>query len=70
MKALRRFLITEGKIGEVPLWYRVIRAAKYLGVPPWDLISRSVYWLQAAEAAASAEAAAEQHQRRRQRQKR
>lgn len=46
-------------MGEVPLWYRVIRAAKYLGTPPWDLADQPVTWLEMAEAAQSAEAAAQ-----------
>ena len=50
-------------MGEVPQWYRVIRAAKYLGVPPWDLAAKPLWWLEIALAAESAEAAAASHKR-------
>jgi hypothetical protein len=46
-------------MGEVPLWYRVIRAARYLKVAPWELYERSAFWLHAAEAAQSVEQDAE-----------
>ncbi len=60
MKALRRFLATEGKVGYVPDWYPVIKAARYLGVPPWELVDRPAYWLHVALAAQGAEVSAEQ----------
>lgn len=43
---------------EIPLWYRVIRASRHLGVAPWDLYDQPVWWLNAAEAAMDVEAAA------------
>lgn len=46
-------------MGEVPEWYRVIKAAKYLGVSPWDLADQSIYWVSAAEAAQEVDALAE-----------
>ena len=27
-----------------PDWYPLLRAAKYLGVPPWDLLDRPAFW--------------------------
>jgi hypothetical protein len=45
-------------MGEEPDWYPVLRAAKYLGVPPWDLAERPIWWTEIALAAQSAEAAA------------
>lgn len=39
------------------MWYRLVRASKFLGVAPWDLEQQSVTWLLAAEEAQSAEAA-------------
>lgn len=36
-----------------------MQAAKYLGVPVWDLAERPVYWQRIAQEAMSAEAAAE-----------
>jgi len=58
MKALRRFLATEGAMGEAPVWYSLIQAARYLGVPPWDLARKPVWWMRVALAAQSAENAA------------
>lgn len=42
-------------MGEVPLWYRNLKAAQYLKVPPWELAERPVWWLQVAETAMAAE---------------
>jgi hypothetical protein len=56
VKLLRRFLMTDGAMGEVPLWYRIIRSARYLRVAPWELASRSAFWLCAAESAQAVEA--------------
>jgi hypothetical protein len=47
-------------MGQVPMWYRVIRASRYLGTAPWDLAKAPLFWLQAAEQAQTAEASAEQ----------
>lgn len=58
MKGLIRALKTNGLFGSVPEWYRVIRAARYLGVPPWDLATKSTWWLEVALAAEDAEAKA------------
>lgn len=43
-------------MGECPSWYRLIRAAKYLGVAPWDLAERPLTWVNMAEHAQDAEA--------------
>ena len=59
MKGLRRWLTTNGLVGEVPLWYRTIRAARYLKVAPWELAAQSAFWLHAAEEAHAAEVKAE-----------
>ena len=40
------------------MWYRVVRAAKYLGVAPWDLSERPQFWLSVAEEAQASEATA------------
>ena len=45
-------------MGEVPEWYAVIRAAKYLWVAPWELLDAPVYWKQWAVMAENAEAEA------------
>lgn len=58
MKALRRFIATEGLMGGVPLWYSLVQAAKYLGVPPWELAKQPVWWMNVALAAQSAESSA------------
>lgn len=41
------------------MWYRVIRAAKYLGVAPWDLAAQPMVWVERAETAQAAEAHAQ-----------
>lgn len=43
-------------MGACPPWYRLIRAAIYLGVAPWDLAERPLTWVHMAEAAQDAEA--------------
>jgi hypothetical protein len=58
MKSLRRYLTTDGTMGEVPLWFSLISAARYLGVPPWDLAKKPAWWMNVALAAQSAENAA------------
>ena len=42
-------------MGEPPDWYIHIRAARYLGVAPWELSEQPVFWRAAALAAESAE---------------
>jgi hypothetical protein len=39
----------------VPAWYLLIKAAKYLGVPAWELLDRPVTWQQYALEAEAAE---------------
>ena len=46
-------------MGSVPSWWRVLVAAKYLQVPPWELADRPVFWPEIALAAQKAEADAE-----------
>lgn len=66
MKALRRYLASEGLVGSVPPWYTLIKAARYLRVAPWDLAVRPVWWVHVALASQAAEAnAAERHRERR-----
>lgn len=50
----------EGKVGECPDWYVLIQAAKYLGVPPWELMEQSIWWRDKALIAMSAEAQAQE----------
>ena len=63
MKALRRYLATEGLVGEVPPWYTLIKAARYLGVPPWELAEKPLWWTHVALASQGAEATAAKHHR-------
>lgn len=35
-------------MGEAPDWWFLIRAARYLGVAPWDLARQPVFWMDAA----------------------
>jgi hypothetical protein len=44
---------------EPPLWYRAIRAAKYLQVPVWELQRQPAAYFHQAEAAMAAEVEAE-----------
>lgn len=44
---------------ECPEWYRLLKAAQYLRVRPWELAQQPLYWLRVAEAAQAAEAHAE-----------
>lgn len=43
-------------MGELPWWYQVIRAARVLGVAPWELMDRPVAWVHWALKAESVEA--------------
>lgn len=51
--------MTEGALGYLPDWYPLIVAARYLGVPPWELYHQPTYWMDWAIIARSAEAEAE-----------
>jgi hypothetical protein len=44
-------------LGELPQWYLLIRAARFLGVPPWELADKPLTWYYWALAAESAEQA-------------
>lgn len=52
--------------GELPTWYFVIRAARYLGVPPWELADQPIFWMRVALAVEGAEAEAEKAREQRQ----
>lgn len=42
-------------MGAIPDWYPLIRAARYLKVPPWELAQQPLYWLDWALMAQAAE---------------
>lgn len=42
-------------MGSVPEWYRLITAARYLRVAPWELLDRPSAWVEMALASSSAE---------------
>jgi len=46
-------------MGQAPDWYLLLRAARYLGVAPWELAQRPTTWRDWALAAEQAEAQAE-----------
>ncbi|MBX6770885.1 MAG: hypothetical protein IRY83_04115 [Chloroflexi bacterium] len=46
-------------MGHPPEWYLLIRAARYLGVAPWELARQSSVWRDWALISQSAEAEAE-----------
>lgn len=48
-------------MGDPPDWYLHMRAAKYLGVAPWELSEAPVFWRSAALEAESAENRAREH---------
>jgi hypothetical protein len=52
-------LALEGKVWSetiwMPDWYPLIKAARYLGVAPWELLAQSVWWREKALIAESAE---------------
>ncbi len=62
---MRRYLASDGDFGEAPEWYTVMRAAKYLGVAPWELLEQNVGWTNAALVAMDAEAKAARDRERR-----
>jgi hypothetical protein len=53
-------------MGYCPPWYTIIRAAKYMGVAPWELIDQPKCWAEWALAAESAEVEARNRAERRQ----
>jgi hypothetical protein len=53
-------------MGEAPDWYVHLRAAKYLGVSPWELADAPAFWRHAALVAESAESTAQEHHNRQQ----
>lgn len=57
---ITRHLLTDGQMGELPEWYISLRAAKYLGCKPWELIEQPVIWQEYALAAVRAEGTAQE----------
>lgn len=53
----------------MPDWYLVMQAAKYLGIPPWELEQAGVFWLWHALGAMSAEGRAREAVEKRERAK-
>lgn len=50
--------MTSGAVGEAPDVYWLLRAARFLRVPPWDLAERRSVWTDLALATERAELAA------------
>jgi hypothetical protein len=48
-------MVTGGQEGDPPDNWPVIAAAKYWGVPPWEMMKQSLYWVRAADDVAEAE---------------
>lgn len=57
---MQRWLRHGGQLGEMPDWYPLLRAARYLGVPPWELENVWIGWLDRALMAEAAEQVASQ----------
>ncbi len=39
-----KFVQTNGNFGEEPEWVGLIKAARYLNVPPWELAKQHYLW--------------------------
>ncbi len=48
MDGLVQFVQTNGVFGEFPDWAGEMLAAKWMGVPPWEVNERSFKWTQRA----------------------
>lgn len=46
-------------MGRFPEWYLLLRAARYMGVPPWELARMPAAWRNYALAAENAEISAQ-----------
>ena len=46
----------------MPDWWPLIQAARYLGVPPWELARQPAYWQQMALTAQAAEVEAARYE--------
>ena len=54
--SIRRLLLEPKLRGyTLPDWYLLLRAARYLGVPPWELFDAPEIWLEWARVAENAE---------------
>jgi len=49
-------------MGECPDWYPLLKAARYMGVAPWELAERPIAWQEWALMAESAEISAANQQ--------
>jgi len=47
-------------MGECPEWYSLYQAARYMNVPPYELVKQSVWWRDKAVLAINAEAQAQE----------
>jgi hypothetical protein len=57
---LRRWLATEGKLGECPEDYALFKAAAWCNAKPWEMAEQSMWWKFKALNYMSAEAEAEE----------
>ena len=57
-----RYLQTDGEMGELPGWYRTIKAAQMLNVPPWELATKPLIWQEWAISAVMAESFVQKEQ--------
>ena len=61
---ITRFLLTDGEMGALPDWFRTIKAAQAIGVPPWELADKPLIWQEWALSAQAAENAAKEERER------
>jgi hypothetical protein len=50
--------VSDGEFGELPDWYVLLRAARYLNVQPWELLEQPSVWMEYALHAEYAESEA------------
>ena len=52
--------MTRGLMGEMPDYYPLVRAARYLHVAPWELTEQAVWWQDVANICETAEGEAQE----------
>ena len=57
---MRRWLATDGKLGECPGDYALFKAAQYCNAKPWEMVEQSLWWTYKALDYMSAEAEAQE----------
>lgn len=53
--------MTDGVMGDAPEWWGLVQAARFLNVPPWELMERSSFWRDVALSAINSENRWQEH---------